>query len=310
MKKWVSYLNDFWFEPASPHLLGILRITTGMFSLWYLLTRYEMLQKLFHTGKSPFEPTGMAFFLERPLPASWMDIVLMVTIGLGVLYTIGWKFTLTGPFFALLLLFFMSYRNSWSMIYHNYNALVLHVLIIGFSDAAKAFSLDNWKNKNGNWREAPHWNFGWPVKLICTVTVGTYVLSGLAKLLGDLALEWATGEAMRSQVAVDAIRKEMLAGGATPLFESIYSYSSVFFAMGILTYLLELGAPAVFFNKWIALVWVLLTWSMHWGIFFIMGIDFPYHTSGLIFLPFLTLMAIQKIAFVGNKSKIPQCANS
>ncbi|MGB5820172.1 MAG: DCC1-like thiol-disulfide oxidoreductase family protein [Saonia sp.] len=125
--------------------------------------------------------------------------------------------------------------------------------------------------------------------MICAATVCTYFLSGIAKLAGDLAVEWASGSAMRSQVAVDAIRKEMLGAEAAPLFNLLFEHTWLFLGMGILTFVLELGAPlALVKRKW-GMVWAVLTWMMHWGIFFIMGITFRYQMSGFMFLSFFNL---------------------
>lgn len=293
MKRILQTLENYWFSPVVPERLAILRIATGCFSLWYLLTRFDMLQRLGDSESSLYEPVGLAYLLSSPMSPAIYNVLLWLTIGLNIAYIIGWKFRWTGPAFAITFLFFMCYRNSWSMIYHNYNGLVLHIFVIGFTAAANALSIDAWR-RNFNWRDKgiPNWQYGWAVKLISAATVATYVLSGLAKIYGELAWAWVNGSAMRSQVAVDALRKEMLGGAANPFFEWLYPHTELFLIMGISTMILELGAPLALFHKKIGIVWALLTCSMHWGIYFIMGIDFPYHTTGFIFLSFF---AIEKI---------------
>jgi hypothetical protein len=174
------------------------------------------------------------------------------------------------------------------MIYHNYNSLVLTVFVIGWAAAADALSLDR-LNRRAQATPSAHWRYGWPVKLICAATVAAYFLSGLAKVMGDLAWAWIDGSAMRSQIAVDALRKEMLGSSATPLFEWLYPHTWLFFLMGFGALILEIGAPFALLNKRLAWIWAVLTLSMHWGIYLIMGIDFPYHTTGLIFLSFFEL---------------------
>ena len=49
---------------------------------------------------------------------------------------------------------------------------------------------------------------------------------------------------------------------------------------------LELGAPLAIINRRVGVWWAVPTWLMHWGIFFIMGISFQHHMSGILFLPF------------------------
>lgn len=287
MKTLARKLQQFWFQPAPAERMAILRIATGGFALWYLLSRYEMLQKLSRSDVTMFEPVGLANILYEPMAPGVFTLLLLVTILLNAAYIAGWKFKWTGPAFALLLLFLLSYRNSWTMIYHNRIALVLHVFIIGLVASADALSLDAWKKAKGGAKKAvAHWRYGWPIKLICAGTVLTYFLSGVAKVLGELAWDWVSGEAMRSQVAIDALRKELLGGQAEPLFEWLYPHAEVFLLMGIGTMIIELGAPFALAGRRVGMVWAVLTWLMHWGIFFIMGIRFRYHMSGILFLPF------------------------
>ena len=290
MNKLLNKLENFWFGPAPAERLAILRIATGGFSMWYLLSRFDMMERIAGTDISMYDPVGLAQLFNAPLPVAVFSSLLWITVGLNLAYIFGWKFKYTGPAFAILLLLVLSYRNSWNMIYHNRIALLLHVFVIGFVAAADALSWDALNRaKKGLSKRAPHWRYGWPVKLICVGTVLTYFLSGAAKVFGDLAWSWMTGEAMRSQVAVDALRKEILGENTSPLFEVLYPYAGLFMIMGVVTMILEFGAPLFLLNRRASMVWAVLTWLMHWGIFFIMGIKFRYHQSGLLFLPFFEI---------------------
>ncbi|SHI80526.1 DCC1-like thiol-disulfide oxidoreductase family protein [Aquimarina spongiae] len=289
MKKLLKTLQRHWFTPMKPQHLALLRITTGLFCLWYLCSRFDMLQRVVQNTEA-FEPIGILNWMTQPIAPEvfwWVSIILII---LNVLYIIGWKFKYIGPSFAILALLFFTYRNSWSMIYHNRNALILHIIILGFVASADAWSWDSWKKSKKNILSPKiSWHYGWPVQLICTVTVGSYLLSGIAKLAGDLSWEWVTGSAMRSQVSVDAIRKEMLGSESAPLFDFLFEHTWLFLAMGILTFILELGAPLALFRKKWGMAWAVLTWMMHWGIFCIMGITFRYQMSGFIFLSFFDI---------------------
>ncbi len=286
MRKIMNKIKNQWFIKTPPERLAVLRIATGCFSLWYLLSRFDMLQRMAKNTET-FEPIGILSWINQPLSENvfwWISIGVII---LNVLYIIGWKFKFTGPAFALVVLLYFTYRNSWSMIYHNRNALVLHIIIIGLVASADAWSWDSWRKKRkGIKSPEAHWQYGWPIQLICAATVGTYLLSGIAKLAGDLAWDWANGSGMRSQVAIDAIRKELLGAEAAPLFEVLYEHTWLFLGMGILTFVLELGAPLALARKRWAMIWAGLTWMMHWGIFFIMGISFRYQMTGLIFISF------------------------
>lgn len=287
MNNYLKKIQDHWFVKVTPRRLALLRIATGCFSLWYLLSRFDMLQKMAGSDVQTFDPIGILNWMDQPLSETIFWWITVGVILLNILYIIGWKFRFTGPAFAVLALLYFTYRNSWSMIYHNRNALILHIVILGLVASADALSWDAWKrSEKGHMPRKAHWQYGWPVLLISTATVCSYLLAGIAKLAGDLAWEWANGSAMRSQIAVDAIRKEMLGAEAAPLFDILFEHTWLFLAMGILTFVLELGAPLALAKRRWGMAWAVLTWTMHWGIFFIMGIRFRYQMSGLIFLSF------------------------
>lgn len=283
----INNLKLFWFQPLPPARLAILRISSGCLSLWYLVARYDMLMRFPANSRSMYEPVGLMQFGTEPFSAVTFSILLWATIGFNILYILGWKFRYTGPVFAVLLLVFFSYRNSWSMIYHNYNLLVLHIFIIGFAASGDALSVTGKQNKSPGIKPVAHWQYGWPVKLICLITALSYFISGIAKLTGDLAWDWLSGQAMRSQVAVDSLRKNVMGEETSPVFDLLYTHTWFFFFVGIATMVVELGAPFILHKKRLILTWVLLAFMMHWGIFFIMGIKFYHHMTGIIFLPFL-----------------------
>jgi predicted DCC family thiol-disulfide oxidoreductase YuxK len=317
MRTLAQKLHNYWFQPLSPDRLAILRIATGGFSLWYLLSRYSMLLKLSASDLAMFEPVGLVSWMSNPMSPDLFHVLLLSALLLNIAYILGWKYRWTGPLFALTLLFLLSYRNSWTMIYHNRIALVLHVLVIGMVQAADTLSWDAWQKAKFKVAEVKQsWRYGWPVKLICTATVLTYFLSGIAKISGELGWDWITGEAMRSQVAIDAIRKVLLGGSTEPLFEWLYPHNEIFLLMGIGTMIIELGAPFALAGKRIGIAWVLLTWLLHWGIFFIMGIRFRYQMSGVIFLSFFDLekpyhwIKKQFRGHTENKKTKPQSASS
>ena len=128
---------------------------------------------------------------------------------------------------------------------------------------------------------------------MCTVTVLTYFLAGVAKVAGPLGWSWGTGEALRGQIAVDALRKELLGSGGPALAFALYDQVLLFAIMGVGTLILELGAPVVVFSRRLSRWWVLSVFLMHWGVFFIMGIRFRYQLCGLLFASFFELERIR-----------------
>ncbi len=269
-----------WFAPVPIGRIQIIRIITGVFSLWYLTTRFKMMNALSATNPALYKPAGVMQFFASPPPPMLITVLLVTTVILNILFIAGWKHRWIGPAFAVVLLFVFCYRNSWSMVYHSYNLMVIHIFILGFAPAGGVSSLKAMKKE--------HWQYGWPVKLMCLATVLVYFLSAVAKLKGELAWGWLNGIAMRSQIAVDALRKNMFGVETSALFEATYEHTWMYTIMGATSLLLELLAPAILFlNRRVAAGWVLLVWLMHWGIFVLMGITFHHHLTGILYLSFL-----------------------
>ncbi|MGH8009427.1 MAG: hypothetical protein ACREQ3_20750 [Candidatus Binatia bacterium] len=312
MKRLLRLLDDFWFAEAPASRLATLRVLIGAYALYYVGTRYSMLVEVGGTRPSLFDPVGVAAFLDQPLAPVVFQVLVIATLVANVAFLLGWQYRYAGPAFAVLLLWVLCYRNSWSMIYHSDNVLVLHVLILGLTRAADALSLDARARSRrvranvsfqalgpgmAEDRRAERvayldtnascgWQYGWPIRLMCAVAVLAYFVTGVAKVAGPLGWSWAHGEALLSQVAADGLRKDLLGAGASPWISTLYDYVFLFAIMGVGSLALELGAPVALLNKRLSLLWAVSTFLMHWGIFFIMGITFRYQLSGMIFAPF------------------------
>jgi len=303
MKRFLNTLDKFWFAEAPAARLALLRILIGAFSLWYLAPRYSMFLKMGNTEQSLFEPVGIIeLLLGAPLPTQAFHALVVLTLAANIAFLFGWRHKFSGPAFAALLFFVLSYRNSWSMIFHSDNVLVLHVLILGIARAADALSLDALRARTSPAHDgqvgylhayagtaprlAGDWRYGWPIRLISLVTLCSYFLAGVAKVAGPMGWTWATRESLRSQIAVDSLRKELLGGVAPPAFLTIYDNLYLFTIMAVVSMAVELLAPMVILNKRAAQVWAVIAFLGHWGIFFVMGITFRYQMSGMIFASF------------------------
>lgn len=303
MNRWSRILDRFWFVEAPATRLAMLRILVGAFSLWYLIPRIKMFTRIGRTDESLFEPVGVVSLLGYPISPDLYQVIVLLTVTAAVAFTLGWRHRYTGPAFGLLLLFTLSYRNSWSMLYHSDNVLVLHVLILGFTAAADALSLDTIsRSPHAEYRRTPFlpedgrernrtgdWAYGYPVMLMCAVTLATYLLAGVAKLTGEAGLMWATGESLRSQIAVDALRKELLGSEARPAFLQLYDSVGLFMVMAATSLLVEVGAPLALLNRRLGKLWAVAAFFGHWGIYFLMGITFRYQMAGIIFASFFNV---------------------
>lgn len=299
MRRLVSRLDAYWFKEAPAARLALLRLIIGVYTLYYLGRRYGMLMKIARTDESLFRPVGVASRLKRPVPVWAFRGILLATLVANVAFALGFWHRRTGPVFAGLLLWVMCYRNSWSMIYHNDNLLVLHTLILGLTRSADAFSVDELLRERRTVARAEpdpagDWRYGWPIRLMNTVTTLTYFLAGVAKIKGPLGWKWASGETLRRQIGIDGLRKELLGDGAAPLASLLYDKVRMFGALAAGSLLLEIGAPGALADKRLSKLWAVGAFSLHWGIYLTMKIKFRYQMSGLVFASFFELDRLAK----------------
>lgn len=270
--------------PASR--LGLSRILVGGYTVVYLATQRATMRKVARTDPAAFAPVGPVRGLQSPVPPPVADALNDATLVSAVLFTLGLGHRLTGPLHSALLSWTLSYRNSWSMIYHIDNTLVAQTVVLGASPSADAASLDSWRRPDP---PTAHPRYAWPLHLSKGVSAIAYLLAGVAKLAQPSGLTWACGDAMRRQVAIDGIRKELYGGRVRPAAYVLYPRRKFFTAAAVGTLVMELGAPFALLNRRLGRVWALGMFGMHWGVHVIMGIPFPYQLSGVSFAPWFDL---------------------
>jgi hypothetical protein len=273
--------------PAPAERLGALRVLVGGFAMVYFVARLPHLISYAHFDAAHFKPVGVVgLALSRPLPG-WAVIALAcAAAALSIVFFLGWRTRVVGPLFAALCLWTLSYRNSFGMIFHTENLLVIQVMILGLSRSGDAWSLDA-RRAPPAWATRPegHSAYGWPIKLMCWVLVIAYVLAGVAKLK-NTGLGWMYGDDMRNHVALDNARKLLLGDIHSPLAAPLMHWKYMWQVLATLTVIAELGAPVALLSVRAAAVWVLVVMSFHWGVLLLMMIVFPYQMTGVAFACF------------------------
>lgn len=282
---------DRWYRPVfPPERLAGLRILIGGFSTIYLAARLPNLLGL--AELSGFRPVGVTTLLSGALPPAVVVGQAVVAVLLGAAFTLGWRFRVTGPAFAAALLWVLTYRNSFGMVFHTENLTVIHVLGLAASRAADVGSLDARRRaRAGLPRPGPAARYGWPVRLLALVTVGAYLLAGLAKLRLS-GVTWATSDLLRNYIAYDNLRKLLLGDPYSPLGAWLISQAWVFPPLAIGSLVMELVAPLALIGPRAARAWALSAWAFHAGVLAIMAIFFPYPLFGLAFAP---LFAVDRL---------------
>lgn len=279
-------LADRLFEPAPASRLATLRVLVGGYWLIYLLVRARALCDFSRFDAGRFEPVGSARLLDAPLPDAVVWVVWAACVVGAVGFTAGYRFRWVAPLFALLLLWVTSYRNSWSMIFHNENLALLHVGVLALSPAGEALA-----RSSAPRAASDDERFGWPIRLLSIVTVCTYVVAGVAKLRLS-GLHWIDGDVLRGHIAADDLRKMLIDSVYSPLGLWLVRFHWPFAILSPLTLLLELGAPLALFGKRFAWCWVAAAWSFHVGVVALMAIAFPYPISGVAFASFMPVERI------------------
>ena len=282
-------LDGWWRTPAPAKRLAVLRVLVGGFAVGYVAIRAPSLLSYTSFDDSQFAPVGVVTLLGGPLPDVVLRLLLVATLFVGLAFLAGWRFRISGPSFALLLLALLTYRNAWGQIFHTENILVLHVLVLGLSPAADALSLDS-RGRDAPGEEA---RYGWPIRLMCILTVATYFIAGETKLR-IAGLDWITTDSLRNLIAYDNLRKIELGDTHSPLGGLLVGHAWLFPPLAVATLAVELGAPLALLSKRIARVWALLAWGFHVGVASVMAIIFPYPLLGIAFAPFF---AVERLSF-------------
>ncbi len=273
---------------APPERLAAFRIILGAFVVSYLVVRMPVFLELGTREPSRFDPAGAFQWIDRPFRGTANTALLVMTLATGVAFTLGWRFRVTGPVFAVVLLLLTSHRSSWGQLLHFENLMVLHVITIAGFRAADAWSLDVRRRNNRVVAPAPDVRYGFPLQLASVVVVVTYVIAGVAKLRYG-GLEWLTGDSLRNHIAYSATRVELLGGRSSPLAASLVSNARILRPIAAVTVLIELAAPLALIGRRFRNVWVASAWFMHLGVLAFMFIGFPSPLLLVAFAPMFDL---------------------
>ena len=298
----LAAIDRYVMAPMPAARLGALRVLIGGFAAIYLLARLPYLLGHTRFGAHQFDPVGAVWLLcDAPLPSGLVTGLTFLTVALAIPFALGWRTRVTGPLFALALLWTLSYRNSWGMVFHTENLLVLHVLILAVSASGDAWSLDarrRARTGQGLAADTVHARYGWPVRLMCWVVVIAYVLAGIAKVQNG-GMSWIWGDELRNHVALDNARKMLLGDIYSPLAAPLMEFSTLWKALAAMTVALELGAPIALLSRRLALGWVVGVVGFHLGVLALMMIAFPYQMVGVAFACFFRAEKLAETRLAG-----------
>lgn len=279
-------LARWWWAPHPAERLAVLRVMVGSFAWLYLVVRLPHLIHLASLPAASFAPVGVVAGLAAPPPVWAYGASLVFTLAAGAGFVAGWHFRITGPSFALGALVVLTLRNSWGMVFHTENLLVLHLMILAVSPAADVASRDARAGRRRlASREASHGYYGWPIQLCCAVTTLTYALAGWAKV-ESVGWAWLSGEALREQIAFDNARRVLSGIYHSPLGVAFARTGWPSAIAGPASLGIELLAPLALFRPGLGRLWCVAAFGFHLGVLATMMILFPYPLSGIAFASF------------------------
>lgn len=277
-----------WMAPAPAERLATVRVLVGAYAFVYLLVRVPVLADFSRLSASRFDPVGVVHVLSEPLPAAVVWALWAACVVAAGMFVAGWRHRASGPLFAVLLLWVTSYRNSWGMIFHTENLLVLHAIVLALCPAADARSVEAPGAGRGDGVA-----YGWPLRLMGAITVASYVIAGLAKLRLS-GWHWAEGEILRNYIAYDTVRKIEIDSVYSPFGAWLVGFAAPFPVIGAFTFVIELGAPLALLRGRLGSAFVGLLYAFHVGVLSVMAIAFPYQLVGVAYAALLPCERIWK----------------
>jgi hypothetical protein len=289
----IGRVDGWLLEPAPAERLAVLRVLVGLFATLYLAIRQRAFLSLAAAPAGRFEPVGVLVPLDGPWPDVALAALFLAAVVLGVAFTVGAWFRVSGPAFAVLLLLLTTYRSSWGQLLWIEDLLVVDVLVVGLSRSADALSLDARRRSRRGHDPRPGDDpaYGWPVRLAALVTVVSYLLAAVAKLRTS-GLDWMFSDSLRNHVAYSNVRLDLFSGASSPVGRWLVAFGWLFPPLAVATVVLELAAPvALVGGRWRD-VWVVAMWLVHVGVAALMFVVFPFPLFLVAFAPFYRLEAI------------------
>lgn len=269
-------MSDWLWRSAPATRLATLRVLVGGYAVAFMLVRSASFWQTADLPAWQTEGVGVLWFLRTPWSPDLVHVLFVATLALGVLFVAGVGFRVTGPLFAATFLVVSTYRLSFGHVIHTEHLVALHLLALGFSRSADAWSFDSRRHDACS---SDHVRYGVPIRAMILVTVITYVLAGVAKLRHG-GMDWLVGDVLRNQVAYDNLRKELLGSPHSPLGGWSVRFAWLFPPAAVLTTIVELGAVvALTASRRARWIWAVSAWGFHLVVLALMAISFPYPLS-------------------------------
>lgn len=291
-------IDQWLLSVAPPQRLAALRIAAGGYAVVNTMVSFGEYARLADRPAVQFEPVGLATLLAGPVSPSVLWLLFATSVISGMAFVAGARFRFSGPVFALCTLGWATYHASWGQMLHFEHVMSLHLLVLGFSPAADALSVDAGARSTA---AGPSVRYGWPVRLLAIITVVTYALAGVAKVrVGGWA--WVDGSTLANHIAYSATRLDLLGEPRPPLSTFVIGRDPLIRPLAIVSLGVELLAPLALLGGWFRRVWVPSVLLFHLGTLTTMFVFFPYNGLGFALLPLYRLEEV--VGWLGRRRRV------
>jgi hypothetical protein len=303
--KLTRWWDDFWFSPADPTRLGVVRFLYYTGLLWAFFGRPSMLNPNYVAkARIPDELVfPLSFFHVLPIagPEQLDQLTLLLKIALP-LAAIGLCTRITSALVFVLMFYLLSVPGMYGRLILINAIPIVVTFFLAASRCGDAFSVDRLiRDRWSRWPFAsvattPSGHYRWPVQAVCMYLTLTFSLAGISKLIHS-GIGWALSDNL--SILLRTTLKEqgcmpLGGGGRIPELANWLADQRVLcqiLALGVLT--MEVFAPVVLFLSGILRYVVLAGMlSSTLAFYFFVGPDaWPIVLVMLFFIPWDQLMA-------------------
>ena len=281
---WLSRPINWLMEEVPARRLEVVRVITVLYCVVWIAIRTDHWRHLAELPESRWRPVGLAGWLGGRPSSATVTVIAVVAFGVGVYALWGRRWAVVGPLFAVGFLWLTTFAASWGQILHTEHLPALHLLVLAAAPSGRGSSSTT----------------GWPLKVMTLVTIGTYVVAGLAKFRFGGGASWLDGERLLRLVAHDNLRKRLMGDPYSPIAAHLVGHPIVFRVGVWLTLIVELGAPLVLLGGRIRRAWMTMAWTFHLGVLVLMAVLFPYPLFGLAFASMLPAERLLTVTRAGR----------
>jgi len=263
-----------WFAAVPARRLSIVRAATFGYAALWLIVRFRYLMDVADLPARRFEPVGVLELLERPPSPRVIVAVWLVTLAASIAAVAGRSLRWSAPTGAIGMFLLATFTSSFGQVFHTEHLLTLHLLVLAAGALIEPPAPSDGETS------------GWPLNLMMSIVVVTYVLAGVAKLRWS-GSDWVRGDVLQNWIAVDNLRKILFDDIHSPIGGWMSGIDWVWMPIAVLTLIVELGAPVALAPGRIRTAWLVAAWGFHVGVFVLMAISFPYQLTGVAFASFL-----------------------